>query len=48
MIMLAVLAVQMMWKNVMHLFWATGALYEPNKNGFDAVVKFYTLNKPIH
>lgn len=37
MIMLALLAVQMMGKGVMHLFWATGALYEPNKGVSEAV-----------
>lgn len=37
MIILAVLAMQMMCKGEMHLFYATGALYEPNKKVLDAV-----------
>lgn len=37
MIILAVLAVQMMCKGVMHLFYATGALYEPKEKVLDAV-----------
>lgn len=37
MITLALLVVQMMCKGVMHLFWATGALHEPNKRASEAV-----------
>lgn len=37
MITLAFLVVQMMCKGVMHLFWATGALHEPNKRASEAV-----------